>query len=38
VEERFFLVEGLSPPDQWEDFQPIFVDMVNSLTFFDPEE
>jgi superkiller protein 3 len=38
VEERFFLVEGLSPPDQWDDFRPTFVDIINSLTFFEPEE
>jgi tetratricopeptide (TPR) repeat protein len=36
VEERFFLAEALAPPDQWDDFLPTFVDMVNSLSFFEP--
>jgi hypothetical protein len=36
VEERMFLIEAIAPPDQWEDFRPTFVDMVNSLTFFEP--
>ncbi len=37
VGERFFLVEGIAPPDQWDAARPIFVDMVNSLAFFEPE-
>jgi tetratricopeptide (TPR) repeat protein len=36
VEERFFLAEALAPPEQWETFGPTFVDMVNSLSFFEP--
>jgi len=36
VEERIFLIEAIAPPDQWGDFRPTFVDMVNSLTFFEP--
>lgn len=36
VEERVFLVEGIAPPDQWDTSRPTFVDMVNSLTFFEP--
>jgi tetratricopeptide (TPR) repeat protein len=38
VEERIFLIEAIAPPDQWEDFRPTFVDMVNSLTFFAPSD
>jgi Tfp pilus assembly protein PilF len=36
VEERLFLAEALAPTDQWDDFRPTFVDMVNSLSFFPP--
>jgi tetratricopeptide (TPR) repeat protein len=36
VEERIFLIEAIAPPEQWDDFRPTFVDMVNSLTFFEP--
>jgi tetratricopeptide (TPR) repeat protein len=36
VEERIVYAIALSPPDQWEDFRSLFVDMVNSLTFFEP--
>jgi len=38
VEERLFLAEALAPPDQWDDFRPMFVDMIHSLSFFEPEE
>ena len=37
VDERLFLAEALAPPDQWEAFRPTFVDMVNSLSFFEPD-
>ena len=37
VEERFFLVEALAPPDQWDDVRPTFVKMMDSLSFFEPE-
>lgn len=37
VGERIFLAEGLAPPDQWADFRPAFVDMIKSLSFFEPE-
>jgi hypothetical protein len=36
VEERLFLAEALAPPDQWDDVRATFVDMVNSLSFFEP--
>jgi len=36
VDERVVLVEGIAPPDQWDVYRPTFVDMVNSLTFFEP--
>ena len=38
VEERFFLIEAIAPPDQWQGFGPTFVDMLNSLAFFEPNE
>ena len=31
-----FLAEALAPPDQWDGVRPTFVDMVNSLSFFEP--
>ncbi len=34
--ERFFLAEGIAPPDQWDSFRPTFVNMINSLAFFEP--
>ncbi len=37
VEERVFLAEGIAPPDQWDAFRPTFVDMINSLSFFQPQ-
>ncbi|MGC9336025.1 MAG: hypothetical protein ACP5JJ_17920 [Anaerolineae bacterium] len=37
VDERLFFIEALAPPDQWNDARPIFVDIVNSLSFFEPE-
>ncbi|MGC9357240.1 MAG: tetratricopeptide repeat protein [Anaerolineae bacterium] len=37
VEERLFFVEALAPPDQWDNARPIFVNIVNSLSFFEPE-
>ncbi len=36
VEDRFFLAEGIAPPDQWDSFRLTFVDMINSLSFFEP--
>ncbi|HEY71936.1 MAG: hypothetical protein B6I35_05605 [Anaerolineaceae bacterium 4572_32.2] len=38
VEERIFLAEAIAPPDQWDAFRPTFVDMINSLSFFQPQE
>jgi len=38
VEERLFLAEALAPPDMWEDFRPTVVDIINSLSFSEPEE
>ena len=35
VEERAVYGVTLAPPDQWEDVRPTFVDMVNSLSFFE---
>jgi len=35
VEERLVYGVALGPPGQWEDFRPTFVDMVNSLSFFE---
>jgi tetratricopeptide (TPR) repeat protein len=36
VGERLFLAEAIAPPDQWDAFRPTFVDMINSLSFFEP--
>lgn len=36
VEERLFLAEAIAPPDQWDTSRPTFVDMINSLAFFEP--
>jgi len=36
VEERAVYGVALAPPDQWEAFRPTFVDMLNSLSFFEP--
>ena len=36
VEERLFLAEAIAPPDQWDASRPTFVDMINSLAFFEP--
>ncbi len=38
VEDRIFLAEAIAPPDQWDAFRPTFVDMINSLFFFPPQE
>jgi len=38
VEEKLLYGAVLAPPDQWEAFRPTFVDMVNSLSFFEPQE
>ena len=37
LEDRVLLVEAVAPPDQWDAFRPTFVDMINGLTFFEPE-
>ena len=37
ADERLFLAEALAPPAQWDDFRPTFVDIVGSLTFFEPD-
>ncbi len=37
VGERLFLAEALAPIDQWGSFRPTFVDIVNSLSFFEPQ-
>lgn len=36
VEDRVFLAEAIAPPDQWDAFRPTFVEMINSLFFFQP--
>ncbi|MDH4135137.1 MAG: tetratricopeptide repeat protein [Anaerolineae bacterium] len=36
VEERVVYGVALVPPDQWDAFRPIFIAMVNSLSFFEP--
>jgi hypothetical protein len=38
VEDWAVQVTGMGPSGQWDDFHPIFVDMLNSLLFFEPEE
>ena len=38
MEERLLYGVALAPPDQWETFRPTFVGMVNSLSFFEPQE
>jgi tetratricopeptide (TPR) repeat protein len=38
VEERFFLAEALAPTEQCDDVRPTVVEMVNSLSFFEPQE
>ena len=38
VEDRVFLAEAIAPPDQWDAFRPTFADMINSLSFFQPQE
>ncbi len=38
VEERGILATGLALPDQWDDFRPTFIDMLNSLSFFEPQD
>jgi hypothetical protein len=37
VEERVIMALSMAPPERWETFRPVFVDMVNSLLFFEPE-
>ncbi len=36
VGERIVAGMAFSPPDQWDNFRPAFVDMINSLSFFEP--
>jgi tetratricopeptide (TPR) repeat protein len=36
VDERIVTCVAFAPPDQWEDLRPIFLDMLNSLSFFEP--
>jgi tetratricopeptide (TPR) repeat protein len=36
AEESLLYGVALAPPDQWVTFRPTFVDMVNSLSFFEP--
>ena len=36
LEDRCIYGVAIAPPDQWEAFRPIFVDMLNSLSFFEP--
>ena len=36
VEDRCIYGVAMSPPDQWDDFEPIFINMLNSLLFFEP--
>ncbi len=38
VDERIVYAIALSPPDQWAGYRSTFVDMINSLTFFEPQE
>jgi len=38
VEERVVYGVALASPDQWNDIRSTFVDMVNSLSFFEPQE
>jgi len=38
VEERLLYCVAVAPPDQWETFRSTFVDMVVSLSFFEPQE
>jgi tetratricopeptide (TPR) repeat protein len=36
VDERIIGVFGLALPDQWDAFFPTYLDMINSLSFFEP--
>jgi len=36
VEERIVYGIALAPPDQWASYRSTFVNMVNSLSFFEP--
>ena len=36
VNERVVAAYGLAAPDQWETIRPVFIDLLNSLTFFEP--
>ena len=36
--DRLFLAEALAPSDQWDQFRPTFVEIINSLSFFEPSE
>jgi len=36
VEDRCIYGVAIIPVGQWETFSPIFVDMLNSLSFFEP--
>jgi len=38
TEETLFLAEALAPPDQWDGFRPTFVDMINSVSFSEPQD
>ncbi|MCP4539369.1 MAG: tetratricopeptide repeat protein [Chloroflexi bacterium] len=35
VGEQLFLAEAIALPDQWDAFRPTFVEMINSLAFFE---
>jgi hypothetical protein len=36
VDERAVVGMAFAPPDEWETLRPTFLDMVNSLFFFEP--
>jgi tetratricopeptide (TPR) repeat protein len=38
VEERVIGATAMAQPDQWDGFNPTFMTMFNSLSFFEPEE
>jgi hypothetical protein len=38
VEERVIGAFALALPEEWDAFHPTFISMLNSLTFFEPEE
>ncbi|MDY7078234.1 MAG: hypothetical protein SXV54_15065 [Chloroflexota bacterium] len=38
LEERAIGASAMVSPDQWDDFEPTFIDMLNRLLFFEPQE